>query len=110
MAIGVIAHDNPVTGKVLHLVINQAIHIPHPDHHLLCPMQCGVNDVIVDNLPTFLSTDPTDKMHALTILDPYDALQIITPPLGLNNGVFSFLNVRNLLQKIMTWDSLPTHT
>ncbi len=37
---GVLAYDDPVTGKVYHLVINQAIHIPHLDHHLLCPMQC----------------------------------------------------------------------
>ncbi len=35
-----LAYDDPVTGKVYHLVINQAIHIPHLDHHLLCPMQC----------------------------------------------------------------------
>ncbi len=37
---GVLAYDDPVTGKVYHLVINQRIHIPHLDHHLLCPMQC----------------------------------------------------------------------
>ncbi len=37
---GVLAYDDPVTGVVYHLVINQAIHIPHLDHHLLCPMQC----------------------------------------------------------------------
>ncbi len=37
---GALAYDDPVTGKVNHLVINQAIHIPHLDHHLLCPMQC----------------------------------------------------------------------
>ncbi len=37
---GVLAYDDPVTGKVYHLVINQKIHIPHLDHHLLCPMQC----------------------------------------------------------------------
>ncbi len=36
----VLAYDDPVTGKVYHLVINQAIHIPHLDHHLLCPLQC----------------------------------------------------------------------
>ncbi len=35
-----LAYDDPVTSKVYHLVINQAIHIPHLDHHLLCPMQC----------------------------------------------------------------------
>ncbi len=37
---GVLAYDDPVTGKVYHLVINQAIHIPHLNHHLLCPTQC----------------------------------------------------------------------
>ncbi len=36
----VLAYDDPVTGKVYHLVINQAIDIPHLNHHLLCPMQC----------------------------------------------------------------------
>jgi hypothetical protein len=36
---GALAYDDPVTGKVYHLVINQAIHIPHLDHHLLCSMQ-----------------------------------------------------------------------
>ncbi len=38
---GGLAYDDPTTNKVYHLVINQAIHIPHLDHHLLlCPMQC----------------------------------------------------------------------
>ncbi len=37
---GVVAHDNPAMGEVIHLVINQAIHIPHLDHHLLCLTQC----------------------------------------------------------------------
>ncbi len=36
-----LAYDDPVTSKVYHLVINQAIHIPHLDHHLLCPMFCS---------------------------------------------------------------------
>jgi hypothetical protein len=33
---GVVAYDDPQTGMMLHLIINQAIHIPHLDHHLLC--------------------------------------------------------------------------
>jgi hypothetical protein len=37
---GALAYDDPLTGKVYHIVINQAMHIPHVDHHLLCPMQC----------------------------------------------------------------------
>ncbi len=60
----VVAYDDPQTRRMLHLIINQAIHIPHLDHHLLCPMQCRVNDVIINNLPKFLATDPTDqRMH-----------------------------------------------
>ncbi len=35
---GVVAYDDPQTERTLHLIINQAIHIPHLDHHLLCPM------------------------------------------------------------------------
>ena len=58
---GVVAHDDPITGEVYHLVINQAIHIPHLDHHLLCPMQCRVNDVTISELPKFLATFPTEK-------------------------------------------------
>ena len=34
-----LAYDHPQTGEVLLLVLHQAIHIPHLDHHLLCPMQ-----------------------------------------------------------------------
>jgi hypothetical protein len=74
---GALAYDDPVTGKVYHLVINQAIHIPHLDHHLLCPMQCQVNDVVFDNTPKFLTSDPTDHMHALTIRDADEPAQMV---------------------------------
>ncbi len=90
-----LAYDDPVTGKVYHLVINQAIHIPHLDHHLLCPMQCQVNDVIFNNLPKFLASDPTDHMHAMTIIDPHQPAQTVILPLALR-GVTSLLNVRGI--------------
>ncbi len=71
---GVVAYDDPQTKRTLYLIISQAIHIPHLDHHLLCPMQCCVNDVIVNNLPKFLAADPTDQTHALTLTDPDNLL------------------------------------
>ena len=40
---GLAAYDDPQTGRMLHLVIHQAIHITHLDHHLLCSMQCRVS-------------------------------------------------------------------
>ncbi len=67
---GVLAYDHPNSGETYHLVVNQVIHIPHLDHHLLCPMQCRVNDVTVNETPKFLAQDLTEHMHALTVQDP----------------------------------------
>ena len=90
---GAVAYDDPQTGRTLHLVIHQAIHIPHLDHHLLCHMQCCVNDVIANNLPKFLASDPTDQMHVLTIKDPKNSLQPVTL-LSIFRGVTLLLYVR----------------
>jgi hypothetical protein len=93
--IGVVAYDDPQTGRMLHLIINQAIHIPHLDHHLLCPMQCHENDVTINNLPKFLAANPTDQTHPLTINDPNNPLQPVILPLTLR-GVTLVLNVRTV--------------
>jgi hypothetical protein len=92
---GVIAYTDPKTGRTLHLVINQAIHIPHLDHHLLCPMQCHVNDVTVDKMPKFLAPQSTDQTHALTLTDLDNPLQTISLPFMIR-GVTSFLDVRTI--------------
>ena len=34
----IVAYKDPMTGTTFHLVIHQAIEIPHLDHHLLFPM------------------------------------------------------------------------
>jgi hypothetical protein len=119
---GVVAYDHPQTGEVLHLVVNQAIHIPHLDHHLLCPMQCRVNDVAVGEVPKFLVPNATDETHALTLTDDDDPTQAVHLPLALR-GVTSLLNVRkptldewesssfpryHLTSESLTWD--PTTT
>ncbi len=106
---GVVAYDDPQTGRMLHLIINQAIHIPHLDHHLLCQMQCCVNDVTVNNLPKFSATDPTDQTHALTLTDPDNPLQPVILPLNLR-GVTSVLNVRSMtMYEFNSHDHLRLH-
>lgn len=120
---GALAYDDPLTGEVYHIVINQAIHIPHLDHHLLCPMQCRVNDVTVDETPKFLAHDPTDHTHALTVKDPHNPAQTVILPLALR-GVTSLINVRaptldewnsdaytrlSLTSESLTWDPTTTH-
>jgi hypothetical protein len=90
---GALAYDDPITGKVFHLVVNQAIHISHLDHHLLCPMQCRVNVVTVDDMPKYLVRDPTDKTHALNLRRPRPPRTDGPLPLALQE-VTSLLNVR----------------
>jgi hypothetical protein len=80
---GVVAYYDPHTGEVFHLIINQAIHIPHLDHHLLCPLQCRVNDVTINKMLKFLAIDPTGDMHALTITDPHHRTKTFTLGLAL---------------------------
>jgi hypothetical protein len=106
---GVVAYDDPQTGRMLHLIINQAIPIPHFHHHLLCPMQCCVNDVTVNDLPKFLAANPTDQTHTLTINDPNNPLQSVILPLTLR-GVTLLLNVRTVtINKFNSHDHLRLH-
>ncbi len=120
---GVLAYDDPLTGEIYLIMINQAIHIPHLDHHLLCPMQCQVNDVTVNEMPKFLAHDPTDHTHALTVKDPHNPAQTVILPLALQ-GVISLLNVRaptldewnsdaftrlSLTSESLTWNLTTTH-
>ncbi len=106
---GVVAYDDPHTERMFHLIINQAIHIPHLDHHLFCPMQCCVNDVTINNLPKFLVANPTDQTHALTINDPNNHLQRVILPLTLR-GVTVLLNVRTVtINEFNSQDYLQLH-
>ncbi len=78
--------------------------------------------MIVDDMPKFLTFDPTDHTHALTIKDPFHPAQTVSLPLALR-GVTSLLNVRaptldkwnsdafmrlHLTSETWTWD--PTTT
>ncbi len=106
---GVVHYDDPQTGRTLHLIIDQAIHIPNLDHHLLCPMQCRVNDVTLNNLPVFLAANSTDQAHALTINDPNNPLQPVILPLTLR-GVVLLLNVRTVtINDLNSQDYLQLH-
>ena len=102
----VLEYIDPVTGQHYHLVIHQAIEIPHLDHHLLCPMQCEVNDVTVNHRPKYLCKNPTEMDHAIItkriqypedpyltdMIDPAGPTEKLILPLCLQ-GVTSFLPV-----------------
>ncbi len=51
--------------------------------------------MIVNNTPKFLTSDPTDHTHALTIIDPHQPTQTVILPLVLR-GVTLLLKVRGI--------------
>jgi hypothetical protein len=89
---GVPAFDHPRHGQLYHLVFHQAIHMPQLGHHLLCPMQCLINDVTVNNVPKFLTHFPTDNTHAIIVQNPNNESNTLSFPLHLQ-GVTSYLPV-----------------
>ena len=62
-----LAHNDPVSGETLILMVNQAISIPDISHNLLSPMQLRLNDVVVNEVPRFLTEDVTDHTHSLVV-------------------------------------------
>ncbi len=54
------------------LLINQAILVPEVDHCLLCPMQCRINGREINEVPRFLTSNPTTSTHSIVIADPTD--------------------------------------
>jgi hypothetical protein len=52
---GAIGYDHPITGKVYILVFHQAIYCHSMENHLICPMQCRVNGVVINDTPKFFA-------------------------------------------------------
>ena len=48
------------TGDHLILMINQAIYVPEVERYLLCPMKCQINGVEINEVPKFLTINPTE--------------------------------------------------
>ena len=71
-----VAYDNPQTGETSVLLINQAILIPSIKNILLCPMQCHLNGVTVNDVPKFLLKNPTVDDHAVIIPSDLDDLPL----------------------------------
>ncbi len=74
---GVLAFDHSRDRQVYHLLFHQAIHMPQLDHHLLCPMQCCINDMKVNDVQKKMTHFPTDNTHALIVQNPDDDSTIL---------------------------------
>jgi hypothetical protein len=91
---GVVAYDHPVTGQAHMLVFHQAIYLELMDNHLICPMQCRVNGVEINDTPKIFVKHPTEHSHAIVVNDPLAPDISLVIPLQLE-GVTSVFLVRN---------------
>ncbi len=74
-----VAFDNPHTGDMSVLLINQAILIPSMKNILLCPMQCHLNGVSINDVPKFLMKNPTMNDHLIIILSDTNDYSLLIP-------------------------------
>ena len=88
----VLEYTHPLTGQIYHLVIYQAINIPNLDNHFLCPMQCRVNDITINNVSKFLMKTPIPDSHSIVAHDVDNPLTPLVIPLYIH-GVTSWLPV-----------------
>jgi hypothetical protein len=61
------AYDVPGSGRVVILILHQAITLPHFPQNLLNPMQMRLNDVVVNETPKFQCDNPTNLYHTITV-------------------------------------------
>ena len=73
-------------------MINQAICIDELVNHMLCPMQCCLNGVQINEVPKFLAETPSWRTHAIESVDPFDAAHPLIIPLKLSS-VTSYFDV-----------------
>ena len=88
---GVVVYDHPATGQTYMLVFNQAIYAELLENHLICPMQCWVHGVAINNTPKMFIAEATDCLH--TIIVDLGSDNLLAIPLALT-GVANTFDVR----------------
>jgi hypothetical protein len=87
------AYDVPGSGRVVILVMYQAINLPHLTHNLLNPMQMRLNDVVVNEMPKFQCANPANLSHSI-IVKGEDLNDELVIPLDLRGVVSCFTTIK----------------
>ena len=73
-------------------MINQAICINGLENHVLCLMQCHLNDVHINDISKFLAEIPSLPPHSKWLTDPFNAAFVLIIGLQLSR-VTSYFDV-----------------
>jgi hypothetical protein len=90
------AYNVTGSGRVVILIVHQAIYLPHLPHNLLNPMQMRLNDVVVNEMPKFQCYNPTNLSHTITVKGENMNDEMIIP-LDLR-GMVSYFTTRKATQ------------
>ena len=101
-----VGYQDPQSGQVFILMINQAIFIDGLDNYLLCPMQCHLNGVHIREIPKFLAESPSETTHAVELSNPFEAAHLLIIPLQLS-GAISYFYVYSLSTAEYENDNIP---
>jgi hypothetical protein len=91
------SYDVPGSGRVVILIVQQAINLPHLPHNLLNPMKMRLNDAVVNETPKFQCAKPTNLYHTTTVKGENMNDELIIP-LDLR-GVMSCFTTRKPTQE-----------
>jgi hypothetical protein len=98
---GALAYDCPDSGETFILIVHQAIHNPKLEHNLLSPFQMWLNDVIVSDMLKFMTEMPTEKDHAIVVIDP-DSNDELIIPLSVHGVTSTFLTRKLMIDEYNT--------
>ncbi len=87
---GAVAYNHPITGKVYFLVFHQTIYCWQMENHLICPMQCRMNGVVINDTPKMCVPNPDDSTHSIEVTDPLDPDVMLHIPLMLRGATSCF--------------------
>ena len=88
---GVVAYDHPVLGQTFMFVFHQAIHLIMMENHLMCPMQCRVHGVRINDTPRMFVKKPTKHSHAIVVEDSTNPDKLLVIPLHIVGVASAFL-------------------
>jgi hypothetical protein len=97
------AYDETGSGKVVILIVHQAINLPHLLHNLLNPMQMRLHDVVVNKTPKFQCANPTNLSHTITVKGDILNDELVIP-LDLRGVVSSFTTRKPIQEEFDTCD------
>ena len=93
-----VAYTESESCQVIIFLLNQAIEVKSLEYHHLCPMQCCIDGVLIDEVPKFLAPVLSKIMHPVQIVNPFNATHPIIIPLEINR-VTGYFDVRKSTQE-----------